>query len=157
MFTVVGYAQRTTPLSRMLGQVFSASGDGGRVCQAQAMVYNANGRRVDAVEAEGPQPDTGWDTLNWNPPVAAPEWGSPTNDGGPGSTFSGWPRFPIDVFLGGQPAADAAKVHLNWQAKLVPLTGSRCAEAVKSDTVPAGLQSSLENVEAAQFDALIHH
>jgi hypothetical protein len=159
MFTVVGYAHRSAPLNRMLGQVFTYSRDVGRVCQAQAMLYNANGRRVDAAAAapaDGPQPDTGWDTLNWTPPVAAPEWGSPTGERGRGRTFGGWPNFPVQVFTGADPET-AASVQLNWQAKLVPLTGTRFTDATSGDSLPGGVRDALRGLESAQFESLVHH
>jgi hypothetical protein len=59
------------------------------------------------------QPDTGWDTLNWQPPVEAPEWGggSPTIRAG-----DAWA-----VFTSSQPSGPKARVRLNWQGKLVPV------------------------------------
>ncbi len=74
MFTLTGYAVRQDAPPRLLGKIFPAPAGEGRLSQAQAMVYNANGRELNAGGGEELQPNTGWDTLNWAPPVTAPEW-----------------------------------------------------------------------------------
>jgi hypothetical protein len=159
MFTLVVYARRTHGQKRFDSSTFTFSSDGDRLCQAQAMVYNANGRELAKGDEMQSQPNTGWDTLNWTPPVKAPEWGARTEDGGKGR-LSGMsldiPAFPLDVFYK-RKVEPCAQTKLNWQAKLIPLTSSRFREAVNSGSLPASAQSTLQSIEDAQFESMVHH
>jgi hypothetical protein len=85
---------------------------------AEAMFYNANGRSPGG--NSNTQPNTGWDTLNWTAPVAAPEWSGidPLYQGG-----------VDDLFSGSLAAPAASRVTLNWQARLVPIDAIRQADA----------------------------
>jgi hypothetical protein len=99
-FGVLGFARR--PAYRPFGApALSVQNAAGRVAYAQALVYNANSERPDI----GPplhQRELGWDTLNWEPPVAGSfAYEFPEGEDGP----PGCPR-----------------IVLNWQAKLVPVT-----------------------------------
>jgi len=94
-------------------RVFNAP-SGKQVAVAGGLLYNANGNRVSASNASSTQPDTGWDTLNWQPPVRAPEWrpdGKPTIRAGD----------PLAIFKSSKPTGPGAAVRLNWQGKLVPV------------------------------------
>lgn len=112
LFAVVAVATREPAAVWLSPRVFAASG-GRPAAVAGGILYNANGNRVSASAAAAPQPDTGWDTLNWQPPVRAPEWGrgSPTIRAGDA----------LAVFTSSKPTGPTAAVRLNWQGKLVPV------------------------------------
>ena len=93
----------------------------GDIAYAQAMFYAANesnpsGRR-DIL-----QTNTSWDTLQWTPPVQAPEWWKQPDKGGR--------SFYPTAFIG-QQLLPSAHSQLNWQAKLVPLTPARISQVEK--------------------------
>jgi hypothetical protein len=112
LFAVVAVATREPAAVWLAPWVFTAAG-GRPAAVAGGLVYNANGNRVLVSGPSATQPDTGWDTLNWQPPVEAPEWGggSPTIRAG-----DAWA-----VFTSSQPSGPKARVRLNWQGKLVPV------------------------------------
>jgi hypothetical protein len=56
----------------------------------------------------------GWDTLNWDPAVGAPEWAKTTADSDA--------KWPWEIF---SQREQHVKVWLNWQAKLMPVTRTR--------------------------------
>jgi hypothetical protein len=94
----------------------------GTVAFSQSMFYAGNGRRtILPAGSSDVQPDTGWDTLNWEPPIQAVEWGrgSPSHSGSQ----------PFNVFTGDFKPLRLARVKINWQAKLVPLTDARASGA----------------------------
>lgn len=106
-----------------------------RIAVAQAMCYNANGRReFDAAL----QPDNGWDTLNWAPSVRAPEWG----DHRPASHS----RFSPAASFGGHAPGDTAKTKLNWQAKLVPVTPGMIRRAERGQSVDLQLLEKYDDL-----------
>lgn len=115
LFCITAYVSRPAPT--VLGSViFKHSNVDERFAIASALVYNANGR----IMAENPgstQPNTGWDTLNWEPPVRAAEWG----DHKPSE------RSDVDWWqlMSPREVSQKNRVKLNWQVKLVPLTESR--------------------------------
>ena len=139
LFTVIGLAHRQ-PRRPSIPTLFRDPGPSEHLAFAQAIFYNANGRTEAPEDKAGDrQPDTGWDTLNWEPPVAAPEWGAdPSGDGGR------WE--PWKVFTGGIRSTRGTRVKLNWQAKLVPVTRERLSQARANDrpgarTLPAALDA----------------
>ncbi|WP_437188309.1 Tad domain-containing protein [Planctomicrobium sp. SH668] len=87
----------------------------GNVTISGSMFYNANGRQVTGgPQLTQTQVNSGWNTLNWTPPVKALEWGD-------------HPVAKRDVdftslFTGSQQTDSQAQVTINWQAKLIPLT-----------------------------------
>jgi len=93
-------------------RVFRAPG-GRQMAVAGGLLYNANGNRVAASMRAATQPDSGWDTLNWVPPVQAPEWG-----GGDPTIRAG---DALAVFTSSKQTGPKAAVRLNWQGKLVPV------------------------------------
>lgn len=114
-----------------------------------AMFYNANGRHVPA-NRQGPgaiQPDTGWNTLNWMPPVKAPEWGGtqPLKRG-----EDAW-----DVLGGDLTASADARVQLNWQAKLVPILADGVASSRLKEA--AGNGSKLSADAKQQLQEMLKH
>ena len=103
--------------------LFSRNDSKGDVAYAQAMFYAGNG--IDLSRSSGMvQANTGWDTLQWNYPVKAPEWKSTKPFKGPN------PLLPYK-FLGSIDLRDEAKASVNWQAKLVPITKARLAQIEK--------------------------
>jgi len=124
LFTVVGFTRRDKLGIRLLPGLFNEAGKIDTVGMAQALLYNANGRELRNDQRH--QPNTGWDTLNWEPEVQAPEWG----DHAPGQgAKKSWV-----LFVMGQERMKerSAAVRLNWQAKLVPITITRLTDALRS-------------------------
>ena len=110
MFCVSVKVTRDAP--KIFGSgLFAAHGATPREAYATAMVYNANGREL-RLNSNGAQPNTGWDTLNWAPPVNAPEWG----DHRPSSRTDLKPWQLIKA----RSASNQNKVKVNWKVKLVP-------------------------------------
>lgn len=104
----------------------------GTTAVAQSMFYAANGRREIKDVGKNPrQPDTGWDTLNWTPPVEAPEWGlsDPSHQG----------DRPWDVLTGKHKPLRLAEVRIHWLAKLVPVNAEMVQQALQ--TTKAGKSS----------------
>ena len=112
LFAVVAVATREPAAVWLAPRVFGAPG-GLQAAVAGGLLYNANGNRVSASASAATQPDTGWDTLNWQPPVKAPEWGSGTPTIRVGDALA--------VFTSSKPTGPKAAVRLNWQGKLVPV------------------------------------
>jgi hypothetical protein len=112
LFAVVAVATREPAAVWLSPRIFAAA-SGRPAAVAGGLLYNANGNRVSVPGPAATQPDTGWDTLNWQPPVKAPEWGrgSPTIRGGDA----------LAVFTSSKPTGPKAAVRLNWQGKLVPV------------------------------------
>lgn len=144
LFTVVGFAHHEFQ-TLFSPQVFRSGGERGMTTFAQAVLYNANDQVPPSGSAGQTQPNVGWDTLNWTPTVAAPEWGSK-----PSVAEKKW---PWEVFSAARDVA-GMRVKLNWQAKLMPVTRSRLKES--RTKVPI---SMLRNIEFAvrYFDDLSHH
>ncbi len=126
-------------------KVFPTGNDRGQTVYAQAIFYNANEQKSPSGVPGTTQPNVGWDTLNWLPPVAAPEWGAE-----PSVAEKKW---PWEIFSAAR-NVPGMRVHLNWQAKLMPVTRSRLSEA--RTKVPI---SMLRNVEFAvrYFEDLSSH
>ena len=81
LFTLIGFARRPDMKPAFLNPFFAPLTRYGTVACAEALVYNANDRDLGSDATV--QPNTGWDTLNWEPPVQAAEWGiRPPSDGG---------------------------------------------------------------------------
>lgn len=158
MFTILVAARRQPQATGFGPGLFRNPNADGTIAFAQAMFYNANGREILAADDITRQVNTGWDTLNWQPPVQAPEWrrGQPaeSNSGGSGGPFPWQWKPPLDVFTG-RPVEPIAKVQLNWQSKLVPLTTSRLRDAEQqfSDAI---LKSAAEFL-SKQPDSLLSH
>jgi hypothetical protein len=132
LFAAQVFVKLKTPRAILTPPFFPNPNRKGLPAVAESLAYNANGRRV-----AGPtnlpgerQPDTGWDTLNWVPPVAAPEWGAKeTKRGDMGRALS--------LFTAGTKLrADAAsRVRLNWQAKLSPIGPDRLKAALANPEI----------------------
>jgi hypothetical protein len=116
LFTVVAIAHRDpwkAPFSPVVYRTpYSKQGT---FAFSQSMFYGANGRReIKTAGKDTRQPDTGWDTLNWTPPVQAPEWGlsDPSHEG----------TRPWEALIGKHKPLRLAEVRINWLAKLVPIS-----------------------------------
>lgn len=152
LFTVLALARRDPAPAPFAPTLFGAPKRGGTVAIAQAMFYNANGRDPYR-RTDGRQPDTGWDTLNWAPPVAAPEWGAAPEGGGASlGAFS----FPTKVFTGPIRPTPAAKIQLNWQAKLTPITVDRVDAVAKTPKLSAPLREAAQTVRDHASKLLSH-
>jgi hypothetical protein len=86
LFTVSSSVKRAGQQIFMSPVFFTQHLSGQRECRAKSMLYNANGRGVGVrsnseTERSNYQPNTGWDTLNWQVPTRASEWGSVLLDG----------------------------------------------------------------------------
>lgn len=141
LFSVMGFIHREARPATFSPLVFKnpGLGNGGDVAYAEALVYNANGRDLGAAgRPRDAQPNTGWDTLNWEPVVKAREWGAPPTAGAggkSGSTISqtlALPKGLFDVFRGTD-VGPTTRIRLNWQAKLVPASPRRLRQALATD------------------------
>jgi len=143
-FTVIAAAHRrlgetqkllgTTKLPIFKDVLFSNPNREGYLAFSQAMIYNANGRGLAASSNDNLfQPNTGWDTLNWKPPVRAPEWMH-------SNANFGDKKPAADIFTGKFDArGKSSEVRINWQAKLVPVTPQRLEGLMDSDEIPPRL------------------
>ncbi len=111
LFCVTAEIKKQPP--RLLGEVlFKPNNAEPRRAFATAMVYNANGRDITPAPTAA-QPNTGWDTLNWAPPVRAPEWGD--HKPSQRSDLEPW------QLVKSRQLQDHNRVRINWQVKLVPI------------------------------------
>jgi hypothetical protein len=97
LFTHMGFARMDKP--RVGAEaVYRQENPDGFVCYSQSMIYNANPQQAPANSRGGgePQPQVGWDTLNW---------------------ISGAIEYPTNDDLDSDP-----RIKLNWQARLTPVT-----------------------------------
>jgi len=138
LFSVSSYAVLRSPDPAIFKPIFDRSPERDFVAASQALTYDANGRALTGDDRL--QPNTGWDTLNWEPPVKAPEWGDhPPSDGG---GMAIW-----DFYLGKRlDAPEVSRVQLNWQAKLVPISARRVNEAATSSGLPEAIRTSAERL-----------
>jgi hypothetical protein len=116
-------------------RIYARSRPTGDVAIAQAMFYNLNGRDAQA-DSSGIrfQPATGWDTLQWEPVdingnINASEWKKePYNKHGS--------RAPWGIFSERSISShDPARVKLNWQTKLRPVTQYGAEQLVNAPDV----------------------
>jgi hypothetical protein len=134
MITVVGMTQRDiTPFfSKVL---FPVANKHGMTTFAQALYYNSNEQKPAPLGKPGKtQAILGWDTLNWDPATTVPEWGTELTKSGA--------KWPWDLFTSSTDWQGNAKVKLNWQAKLMPVTHSRL--------LPATAAAAIESTDMAQ-------
>ena len=150
MFTVIGLTHHQ--IKPLFSPVIYPSGSRlGTTTIAQAVFYNANEQKPAATTGSTAptQAKVGWDTLNWDPTTSAPEWGNKL-----ANSSAKWP-WQIFSPAPGDDFSSSAKVKLNWQAKLMPLTKSRLNGAKK---MPMSMEMNL-NVGGAvkAFDPLVTH
>ena len=143
LFTLMGVAHRDyEPLFSAL--LYPSPSDSGITTYAQSIFYNANQQQPGSGRGRV-QEKVGWDTLNWDPGIDAPEWGAPAHQSSP--------KWPWEAF-DGSTQRDVAKVKLNWQAKLMPVRNSRLKETVV--TVDGLARKNLEHA-TKYFEKLGHH
>ncbi len=135
-FTVVAYAHRKPP-APIAPFLFGSGPPDGIVASAQAIFYNGNPQRpAKPDDGAAFQPDVGWDTLNWRSPAAAGR-AYEFLKGEEGGFDPVPPPFPFLTF---SRAPNPPQAHLNWQAKLTPLT--RLGESWSS--TPAAMRPALQ-------------
>ena len=127
LFTVIGMTQRDLkPLFSPV--VYPLATDDGMTTFAQAVFYNGNEQKPQPVNSKSKtQAKLGWDTLNWDPGTATPEWGA--------EPFKSPAKWPWELFTSDVSFVGTAKVRLNWQAKLMPVTETRFDQAAKASLV----------------------
>jgi len=127
LFATQVFIKLRTPPAILTPPLFPNPNRKGVLAISESLTYNANGRRINGPTSppRERQPDTGWDTLNWLPPVNAPEWGAPE------SSPRDMDRARSLFFTGPPLQADArSRMQLNWQSKLSPFGESRLREAL---------------------------
>jgi len=149
MFTVVGMTHREIePFFAPI--VFPVATRSGMTTFAQAIYYNSNEQKPATEGKTGKtQQKLGWDTLNWDPSTTVPEWGTKL------TTSSA--RWPWDLFKSSSVWRGNAKVKLNWQAKLMPVTKSRLTPATASAAVESLEMAENVGLSVLSFDQLMTH
>ena len=143
LFTVIGVAHRDyKPLFSEV--LYPAPAETGMTGYSQAIFYNANRQQAGSGRNRS-QDKVGWDTLNWDPDVAVPEWGAP-----PYKSAAKWPWEAFD----GSTNSAVAKVKLNWQAKLMPARTKRLKDA--TEILEGDAKKNVEHA-AKYFDKLGNH
>jgi Putative Flp pilus-assembly TadE/G-like len=127
LFTVIGITQRDLkPLFSPV--IYPLATDDGITTFAQAIYYNSNEQKPEPIGSKSKtQAKLGWDTLNWDPKTATPEWGA--------EPFKSSAKWPWEIFDSSTTFVGTAHVRLNWQAKLMPVTESRFDQAAKASLV----------------------
>jgi hypothetical protein len=115
-FTIIVRAESPSRKPTFAPSIFHRSRSKGDVVYAQAMFYAANDQEPSTTGSVK-QANAGWDTLQWEQPVNAPEWWNtlPTKKS---------EEHQFHKFLQGIELLDSTKMKINWQAKLVPLSNS---------------------------------
>jgi hypothetical protein len=151
MFTVVGMTHREIdPFFSPI--IYPVASRFGMSTFAQAIYYNSNEQMPAATgKASTTQAKLGWDTLNWDPTTTVPEWGT--------ELTKSPAKWPWDLFESSDVWRGNAKVKLNWQAKLMPVTQSRLIPGAavatrKSTDMGANIGLALP---PPVFDAMVTH
>lgn len=147
MFTIVGMTHREIePLFSPV--IYPVASKQGMTTFAQAIFYNANEQKPAKVDAtDKVQAKLGWDTLNWDTASSPPEWGAKES-----KSAAKWPWeiFTADV------KTSTARVKLNWQAKLMPVTQTRLAEAAASKIANPAMAFNLGKAAALHSKMVTH-
>jgi hypothetical protein len=111
--------------------IYPVASDSGITTFAQAIYYNSNAQEP-APEGKKlkTQAKVGWDTLNWDPNSTTPEWGAKASVASDSDV-----KWPWDIFTSNPNEVGTARVSLNWQAKLMPVTQSRLIPAAAASAV----------------------
>lgn len=149
MFTVVGMTNREIkPFFAEI--VFPVASRSGMTTFAQAIYYNSNEQKPATDSKAGKtQQKLGWDTLNWDPSTTVPEWGT--------ELTKSPAKWPWDLFESSEVWRGNAKVKLNWQAKLMPVTKSRLTPAVAAATAESLEMGENVGLSLLFFDQLMTH
>jgi len=152
MFTVVSFTHRK--IEPLFSPVIYPNGSKhGTTTFAQAVFYNAN-EQSPGVTRQPVLPTLlkiGWDTLNWDPSSNSPEWGN--------KLAVAEPKWPWDIFNASNYPQSSAKVRLNWQAKLLPVTKTRLGGFLKTPPLSGESRDMYQNVLGAYglFDSMVTH
>lgn len=148
LFTVIGITQRDlTP--QFSPVIYPLATDNGITTFAQAIYYNSNEQKPLAIGAKSKtQAKVGWDTLNWDPTSATPEWGA--------EPFKSSAKWPWEIFDSNTTFVGTARVRLNWQAKLMPVTESRFNQAAKASLVNPKMTANMIKARVF-FKQLVTH
>jgi len=139
-FTLVAFAHRKPP-APIGTSIFGAGLSAGITAYAQSVYYNGNDQRPDGwSKGAAFQPNVGWDTLNWQSPSSAGR-AFEFLHGDDSSGVSLLPP-PFAFILVDDPPGDDPGVHLNWHAKLTPVT--RLGESWSK--TPAAVRAPLEKM-----------
>ncbi|MCA9097352.1 MAG: Tad domain-containing protein, partial [Planctomycetaceae bacterium] len=131
LFTNLGFA--THRVEALFSPVVFGGASHEQIVYAQAMYYNANPQEPG--NRGSVQPNVGWDTLNWTPPVNVPEYGTvPTERG---SMWPPWAMFQRTTH------SNTPGIKLNWQAKLVPVTRRRLAQSATGGSYKGNIRESI--------------
>jgi hypothetical protein len=149
MFTLVGMTQREIePFFSPI--IFPVASRSGMTTFAQAIYYNSNEQKPATDGKAGKtQQKLGWDTLNWDPSTTVPEWGT--------KLTTSPAKWPWDLFESSEVWRGNAKVKLNWQAKLMPVTKSRLTPAVAAAVVKSRDMGENVGLSLPFFDQLMTH
>lgn len=152
MFTVVSFTHRK--IEPLFSPVIYPNGSKrGTTTFAQAVFYNANEQKPGTTRQPvlPTQLKIGWDTLNWDSSSNTPEWGN--------KLAIADPKWPWEIFTPNDNPLSSAKVKLNWQAKLMPVTKTRLAGFLKFPPTSSELKDMYENVAGAYalFDPMVTH
>jgi hypothetical protein len=66
--------------------------------------------------------------FNWDPSINVPEWGA--------KVATSAAKWPWEIFTSDKALSSSSKVHLNWQAKLMPVTKTRLRGVVTTPMSP---------------------
>ncbi len=153
LFTVISVTHRE--LEPLFSPVlYPVASENGITTFAQAIFYNGNKQSPAKADAKLEyQADLGWDTLNWTTAPASPsvpEWGTKPYES------EDVDKWPWSIFEGDDDQVKPAVVHLNWQAKLMPVTQSRYIEATGATAVkPEIMEGMIKGIPF--FNTLVHH
>ena len=100
------------------------------------------------------QAKLGWDTLHWDPNSNVSEWGAPAIEVANASKA----KWPWDVFKSDAELGAHARVKLNWQGKLMPVTQRRFMKAFPA-ALPEGETEMFDDLKfvVPLFDSMVTH
>ena len=191
-FSVIVAAEGKQQPSVFSPHYFKKASQNGAVAISQAMIYNLNGRGDSSNFAKPGdtsskiQPNTGWDTLQWNPAmwdseltiedgeknvnIKAKEWKHGPEGGdisgiakSIGNLLSGGGNFPPSFesdFLETAFTLDApacASVRLNWQSKLRPLTQASVRRLLDDRRVNGNVESHCSPIQSGDGTLFMTH
>jgi hypothetical protein len=150
MFTLVAVAHREIEpfFSPIIYPVASRSG---MTTFAQAIYYNSNPQEAAPAAGSKVQQKLGWDTLNWHPDAAPPEWGAK-------ASVAPKTKWPWELFTAEDAFVGQARAKLNWQAKLMPVTKRRFEQTVKASITELNEEMTINlGLALPLFDKMVTH
>lgn len=148
MFTVIGITHcEIEPLFSPV--IYPVASKDGCTTFAQAIFYNGNQQSPAPIGGKQTlQAKLGWDTLNWDPATATPEWGAEPHKSGA--------KWPWELFDSSTSFVGTAKVKLNWQAKLMPVTVTRFEQAARASLVNPKMVANMAKARL-MFKKMVTH